>query len=361
MKIVYDHLCFWQRYGGVARYFVELYRHLPASSSELTVRYSNNSYLREAGIGVHPFLGRWEFRGKPRLEKQWGKIFSVARLLRHDYHIYHQTHYDCYAYRFLSPEVRSVTTLHDANFFTIPSCYKPHSALRRDMIRSAERADHIITVSHTSKRDICYFLGCNPSRVTVIYHGVNHLLIDAAKPYPTSERYLLYVGARSAYKNFERFCRAFALLCRDDPTLWLYCCGSQPTSGERDMLRRHGIDARVRFYSPTDIELFSLYKSALCFVFPSLSEGFGLPLLEAMAARCPVAASRRSCFPEVAGDAAYYFNPDDEYDMYCAIQRVIEDTTLRERLISLGTLRSSLFTWQRSADEHYALYKRLLQ
>ena len=76
MKILFDHLCFWQRFGGVARYFVELHRHLPAECSELTVRFSDNSYLREAGIAVHPFLGRWEFRGKARLEKQWGKIVS---------------------------------------------------------------------------------------------------------------------------------------------------------------------------------------------------------------------------------------------------------------------------------------------
>ncbi|MBE6206431.1 MAG: glycosyltransferase family 4 protein [Rikenellaceae bacterium] len=361
MKILFDHLCFWQRFGGVARYFVELHRHLPAECSELTVRFSDNSYLREAGIAVHPFLGRWEFRGKARLEKQWGKIFSVARLLRRDYDIYHQTHYDCYAYRFLSPRVRRVTTLHDANFFTHASHYKPHSTLRRDMIRSAERADHIITVSHNSKRDICHFLGCHPSRVTVIYHGVDHSLCEAAQPFRTAERYIIYVGARSSYKNFARFCRSFAMLCLRDSTLRLYCCGSAPNSGECEMLRRLGIAERVRFYAPSDSELFSLYKSARCFVFPSLSEGFGLPVLEAMAAGCPVALSRRSCFPEVAGDAALYFNPDDEYDMCRVVSQAVEDEPLRERLVALGRLRASLFTWQRSADEHLSLYKQLLQ
>lgn len=361
MKIIYDHLCFWQRYGGVPRYFVELYRHLPAGCAEMSVRFSDNYYLREAGIDVWPFLGRLEFRGKARLEQSWGKIFSVARLLRRNYDIYHQTHYDCYAYRFLPRSVRRVTTLHDANFFTIASHYKPHSSLRLDMIRSAEKADHIITVSHNSKQEICRFMGCSPSKVTVIYHGVNHSLCAETKPYRTTERYLLFVGARSSYKNFERMCRAFALLTLRDKRLWLYCCGSQPTTAEMELLRRLGIRSRVRFFSPNDRELFSLYKSARCFVFPSLAEGFGLPLLEAMTAGCPVALSRRSCFPEIADTAALYFNPDDEHEMSEVVRQILEDTTLRERLIALGHLRSALYTWERSADEHLKLYKQLLQ
>lgn len=359
MKVIFDHLCFWQRYGGVARYFVELYRHLPAGSAEMTVRYSNNHYLKEAGIRVRPFIKGWSFRGKPRLEKQWGKIFSLSRLRQANYDVYHQTHYDCYAYRFLPPTVARVTTLHDANFFTIPTLYKPHSTLRRAMIRSAEMADHIITVSYNSKQEICRFLGCPEQKISVIYHGVNHTLYQQAPQWQRTERYILYVGARNAYKNFIRLCDAFALIRHKENSLWLYCCGERQSRAEYDMLRAKAIADRVKFLSPTDQELASLYKSAQCFVFPSLAEGFGLPIVEAMAAGCPTVLSNRSCFPEIAQQAALYFDAEDIEQMAEQILRCCSDEALQQRLKREGELRSANFTWQHSAQEHIELYNRL--
>lgn len=359
MKVIFDHLCFWQRYGGVPRYFVELYKHLPKQTVEMTVRFSDNEYLRSAGLKVRPFAGRWEFRGRSRLEKQWGKIFSIARLMRRDYDVYHQTHYDCYAYRFLSPSVGRVTTLHDANYFTHAAHYNPRSSLRREMIRSAELADHIITVSNYSKQKICHYLGCAEQKVSVIYHGIDHALCRQAEPLATHERYILYVGARNVYKNFSGLCDAFALARLREPSLRLYCCGAQSSKAEREMLYRKGIEDKVRFLSPTDSELFSLYKSARCFVFPSFAEGFGLPIIEAMAAGCPTLLAERSCFPEIAGTAAQYFNPEDVEEMCDKILECSEEGSLRERLIAAGRARAAQFTWRRSAEEHMKIYNTL--
>ena len=362
MKVLFDHLCFWQKYGGVPRYFIELMKRMPKDSYLTTVKFSNNEYLAELpNIKYHSFLKGIQFIGKARLESEIGKIFSIPYLLNGNFNIYHQTHYDPYAFKYLSKKIAKVTTIHDMNYYAIPSYFSKNPRLKKQMEESLRHIDKIITISNNSKNDICNYLNIPEDKVTVIYHGVDvEKIHNINRNDIFNEPYILFVGARNKYKNFDRFIEAFILIKRQYPNLKLYCAGNMPSKSEMLYLVSKKIDKSIRFISASDTELILLYKHALVFVFPSLYEGFGLPLLEAMASNCPMAISNTSCFPEIALDAASYFCPTDVDSIVNAIMRVLSDDDFRLKIIEKGQSRVKNFSWEKSVEEHIKLYNSLL-
>ena len=363
MKILYDHLCFWQKYGGVPRYFVELMKRMPKDMYINTVKYSSNEYLKELPqIHYHPFLGNLKFKRKARLESEFGKLFSIPYLLKGQFDIYHQTHYDPYAYKYLPKRIRTVTTIHDMNFYAIPEFYNRFILLKIHMKTSIRKADKIITVSNNSKKDICNYLNVPSEKVSVIYHGIDLEKFGKESIFkPTTYPYILYVGTREKYKNFDNMLNAFSLLKAKYPDLWLYCAGTYPLKTEMEMLVKYKIDHAVKFIQATDDELISLYKNAQLFVFPSYYEGFGLPILEAMAAKCPMALSNTSCFPEIARGAASYFDPYDIDSMVDSMEHILSDDLYKQKIVAEGTERVKHFSWEECVMKHLELYKNLLQ
>ena len=168
------------------------------------------------------------------------------------------------------------------------------------------------------------------------------------------------VSARRPHKNLPRLLAAFARLEGDRAPLLVLPGYTTSFEGELQAdTRRLGIDNRVRFLgwvSNPDLE--GLYRTALCFVFPSLAEGFGIPVLEAMQRGVPVACSNASSLPEIAGDAARYFDPLDEAEIAAAIVELIESADERERLVKAGRERAALFSWERTARETAESYER---
>ena len=363
MKILYDHLCFWEKYGGVPRYFVELMKRIPPELYIETVKFSNNEYLKELPqIHYYPFLKGMKFKRKARLESEFGKLFSIPYLIRGNFDIYHQTHYDPYAYKYLSRRIKTVTTIHDMNFYAIPEYYSKSPLLKRHMEISIKRADKIITISKNSKKDICNYLNIPEDKITVIYHGID--LNKFSKKIDLNHSlnpYILYVGSREKYKNFNRLLEAFSIIREKYPDLWLVCVGNSPSKTEVNAIAAKELIKVVKFIQASDDELIYLYKNALLFVFPSLYEGFGLPILEAMAARCPLALSNASCFPEIALDAASYFDPKDIDSMALAIERILQDEQFRKDIISKGAQRVTSFSWEKSVEQHLDVYKSILQ
>lgn len=360
MKILFDHLCFWQKYGGVPKYFTELIKRLPVDDVILTVKLTNNEYVKDLGVNVVPFLPNMAFRGKSKVESLLGRIWSIPHLMHDKFDIYHQTHYDPYAYKYLSPSVKKVTTIHDMNFFTIPSLYTSFSQrLKTDQIVSMNKADHIITISNCSKNDICRYLNCAEDKISVIYHGIDKVRFSSANIIEQKNEYILFVGGRDKYKNFEGLVMAFAAL-KNYSDLYLYCSGLAPSKHDLDMIRKYNLDGRVRFFQSTNAELVDLYANAVCFVFPSFYEGFGLPILEAMAAGCPVVLSNTSCFPEIAQDAGEYFDPYSVDSIKKAIDNVLSNKQYRQLLIERGHRRVADFSWDKCAEAHINVYKSLL-
>lgn len=361
MKILYDHLCFWQKYGGVPRYFIEIMKRMSSENYICTAKISNNEYLKELGVKTIPFLPKIKFRGKSRIESTIGKLVSIPIIRKGNYDIYHQTHYDTYAYKYLPKNVRTVTTIHDLNFYTVPQFYSSKGRLKDDLETSVKLADHIITISNNSKNDLINHLDCSEDKISVIHHGIDLEKFSSSISSPIiGNPYILYVGARNKYKNFDSVIKAFSVLKIKYSDLKLYCAGIAPNSSELDLLNKYNIKNDVLFFQSSDQQLIELYRNAVLFVFPSYYEGFGLPILESMAAGCPVVLSNTSCFPEIAGNAGIYFDPYDIDSMIHAIESVILNSEIRNRMIRIGKERVKTFSWEASVAKHIVVYESLI-
>ena len=297
---------------------------------------------------------------------------ALLPLIARDCDLLHAIHYDL-------PILHSrkvIVTIHDLIHLT--RSYVPHGPAwfyaRAMLFLAARRAVHIITVSEYSKAQLVEALRIPPSRITVIYNGVGPQFrrLDRTEAWKTvCERvslrppYLLYVGSLKKHKNVDSLMEAFALLRqRKEFEHQLVIVGNDP-SGKRDLLerwRRLGVSKHVAWIPQVSTEILChVYAGADLLILPSFVEGFGLPVLEAMACGTPVVCSRASSLPEVAGDAAEFFDPRSVEDLARAIERVLSSPGLQETLRCKGLERARRFSWEECARRHYQLYWDWLQ
>jgi glycosyltransferase involved in cell wall biosynthesis len=366
MKVLYDHQVFCiQRFGGVSRYFVELARELqgrPGVVPSIAALAHVNGYLR-ATDPLHWASFRADFprrglRWRPRLLAP--AFNAVVRMSRAG--IVHETHYSLGAHR-LPRHVKVVTTVHDMIFEKYPH-WVPEAAQRAALKRmTIERADQIICISHHTRRDLLDVYPQVEGKTTVVHHGVAPAVgeVRCEGGEGSKRPYLLYVGIRGGHKNFEGLIRAFGASPRLRHDFDILCFGGEPfTADDTRMLVAHGIDLhRVVQRFGDDAALAAAYRGAELFVFPSSYEGFGMPLTEAMAQDCPIACSRASCFPEICGPAAEYFDPADVDSIVTALETVVGSPERRQQLRVAGRHRVADFSWRRCGDETLAVYARL--
>ncbi len=195
------------------------------------------------------------------------------------------------------------------------------------------------------KKDLVEILKTPASKVDVVYHGGSiETTVAGAKKFSLPEKFILYIGHRSQYKNFQVFLESILPLLAKDKDLYLVCAGGNKfLKSESAMIRENGLMNRVVQTSISDAELPMFYRNAVLFAFPSLYEGFGIPLLEAFACECPVVCSNTGSLPEIAQDGAVYFDPSDGASIAQAIGRVINDSDLRKRITSKGAKRLGHF------------------
>jgi glycosyltransferase involved in cell wall biosynthesis len=225
---------------------------------------------------------------------------------------------------------------------------------------SCAAADCIIAISATTRDDLARILRIDASKIAVVHlaSSIDAEVGDADSP---REKYLLYVGPRGHYKNFDSFLRAFAATAIQK-THHVICFGGGAFSVEEgERIARSGLAGRVVHREGDDLKLAQSYQRAAALVYPSLYEGFGLPVVEAMKLGCPVICSLAGALPEVAGDAAAYFRPR-ELD---SIRETLDDTLsnpkrLRE-LSALGKERARSFTWERCVSETLQVYRKLIR
>ena len=252
----------------------------------------------------------------------------------------------------------AVVTVHDLSFE-----YAPELMSRRDRFmfrtfvpRSARRADRVLAVSERTKRDLVEHYGIDEEKVVVTPNGVDPIFRPNGAA-PDRPPYALFVGGIQPRKDPLTAVQALA---RVDGDLRLVLVGDEKRGGDalRSTVRRLGLEQRVELagYVPHE-GLASLYRGAACLVFPSRYEGFGLPVLEAMASGTPVVATTAGAVPEVAGDAAVLVEPGDPEALADGIRRALED---RERLAAAGLERARRFTWSETARRTLAVYRELL-
>jgi len=274
----------------------------------------------------------------------------------------------------------NIYTIHDLvplrlPFTTLDDKRQTYRLLRR----IAAKADHIVTVSEQSRRDIIDLLGVEPGRVTNTYESVEFPPEYTERPEALvaeqleaalqleADGYLLFFGAFEPKKNVARLIDAYLLAAVNVP---LVVAGPPGwgTEGEAALLKqlaeeeRSGAHSRRRFYRLEYVSrsmLVTLIRGARAVLFPSLYEGFGLPVLEAMLLGTPVVTSRTSSLPEIAGDAALYVNPYDTDDIARAIKTIAADTDLRRELVRRGRVQAELFSVARYRERVAALYQRL--
>lgn len=366
MKIVLDHRIFRaQKYGGISRYFYEVAKHLSTEKGrnvEIFAPLHINQYLVSA----------FEIRVVGRKIKKFpfsgyitSNINSALTLLfvtpRKDIDIFHETYYSMFDY--CPRSAKRVITVYDMIHEKFARYFPDRDKTREKKAHAVHRADHVICISENTRQDLLTLLDVPKEKTSVVYLGYSlSCPVYSIKTSNNEKPFILYVGNRGGYKNFDLMLRAFASskLLRNE--LSIICFGGGKASGrETDMVSALNLPADcVRYMDGDDSVLAGLYASAKAFVCPSLYEGFGITTLEAMAFDCPVVCSNTSSLPEVVGDAAELFDPESESDLRAAIEKVVFSSDYATRLRTKGLERIKMFSWEKCALDTLNVYEKIL-
>jgi glycosyltransferase involved in cell wall biosynthesis len=363
----------WARYtgSGTASYTAGLVRALAARE-----RHELVLYFAAGDAGTNPL---WDLNG-PHITRcvtahRPQPIRSMATLAlsaaRDQLDIFHSPGY----FLPLWPGPK-VVSFHDANMFLqfrrrwLPGGRLDSVSLGVQAAISSRLARQIVTLTRSAASDIQQVFRLPTSRISVVYPGIDECFFDI----PTAgretsdrfglDRYILSVGEITPQKNLEGLIRAFAMLDARDTTLAVAGTGNGSYRQNRlePLVHGLGLAGRVRFLGMVpQVALPGLYAGAAAFAMPSFSEGFGLPVIEAMAAGVPVAASNRSSIPEIAAGAALLVDPDDPRQLASALGRLLTDQPLRQSLIPRGRENAERFRWDRAAEAMTAVYENAVE
>jgi glycosyltransferase involved in cell wall biosynthesis len=233
-------------------------------------------------------------------------------------------------------------------------------------ILGIKRAEHIIAISEYTKNDLISLLKIPSEKISVVHQGIDHEIYHTQRVNLFNYKYVLYVGSEQPRKNLPSLLKAFFALKKKDEfkDLKLVKIGGSGLEVDRkatlNTINELGLQKDVIFtgFIP-EVDLPMYYSNASCFILPSLYEGFGLPLLEAMACGCPVIASNTTAIPEVVGDAGILVDPRNINEIESAIEQVLSNEKLRENLIEKGFIQSNKFSWERTASETTRIYESL--
>ena len=350
-------------FPGIGRYVVNLARALLATAPELplTLLYDPTAPTRL----TLPPAPRIAYPWSPfALSQQW----RLPRLLRRlGAQLYHSPYY-LMPYRLSLPVV---VTCYDLIPLIWPQFFSPgQRLLYRLMHWLALAAAHtVLAISETTRADLIRYLRLDPRRCVVTPLAADPAFTPqepasvarVRQRYGLPENYVLYCGSNKPHKNLPRLVRAFAALPPTTPPLVIAGHWDRRYPQSQRLAVAIGLAGRVKFIgAPPEEDLAALYSGATVFVFPSLYEGFGLPVLEAMACGAPVICAHTSSLPEVAGEAALFFDPCDETALTQALATVLQDADWRDELRTRGLRRAAQFDWQTTAALTAAVYRNVI-
>jgi glycosyltransferase involved in cell wall biosynthesis len=317
--------------------------------------FSDNAYVNNQELSGSMF-NRLIKKESRRIK--YNKWYSRYLLQQNNFDVFHPTYYNPYFLKSLKKPF--VLTVHDMIHELFPQYFLDDFNSSRYKEEIIKRADHIIAISDCTKNDIQKFYSIDDSRITVIHHGYQmHGNEGLSEHFMLNGKYILFVGKRFGYKNFNLFIKAAAAVI-SKYSIKLICAGGgafQPE--EEQLITDFNLTNSVQQITVTDTQLGSLYKHALAFIYPSLYEGFGLPVLEAFYNNCPVIMSDSPALLEVGGDAAAYFDPTDEQSIASAIEKVIRSSDKQDDLRQKGVERLKLFSFESCLQKTIAVYQSL--
>lgn len=382
MKVLYDSQIFdMQQSGGISRYFIEIIKNLPEKIEyQLSLTYSDNIYLNNNQIcnlynnnikeKYDNFLPNLKFKGKYHLEQIRNKLFysnlktniqmDIEALQKQDFDIFHPTYYDPYFLKYLGSKPY-VLTIHDMIHEKYPEMLPDINTINNKKIL-AKNAEHIIAISEQTKQDVIDILGIPEKKISVIYHGTSMEKIKEGKYTNKYDKYILFTGTRKNYKNFYFLLISISDWLKSHNDIKLLCTSKDFNSFEKDLIKKLGLQNQIiNVFFNDDDEMKQLYHNALAFIFPSYAEGFGIPILEAFQAECPVILSDIPCFKEIACDAAMYFSPKSKNELLKCIDSIYMNNDLRNGLKKKGMQRLQNFSWEKAACQTSDVYYNCLK
>ena len=366
MKILYNHQVFHQKYGGISRYFVELANNIALyKNQETSVKiispFFKTDYLSNknqkfllSGLKVP------DFKGSARLCSILNSFLSPILSKHYEPNIIHDTYYNSVKYN--NGRIKKIITVYDMIHELFPDQFPKGDKTSKLKKFAVAEADHIICISNNTQKDLINFFNVDINKTSVIHLGFSFGTNEIKKPVKTNKPYLLYVGSRDGYKNFERFVEAYSAPKIKNFFDLVIFGGNRLNEKEFALFNRLQISKKsLKEVNGNDATLAGYYKNASLFVYPSLYEGFGMPPLEAMHFGCPVVCSNSGSIPEEVGNAALLFDPYSVDSIRDNIISVLYNNKLKLSLTSKGLEQVKKFSWEKCARETYKIYKKVLQ
>lgn len=361
LDILIDYQIFsLQQYGGISRYFSEIawrINKFEACRTTLFCPLYINSYLKNNyrrysinGLYIHPIPRTGTLRRL--VNKGINRLYGSVK----HFDIVHKT----YFWDRFPKGNKTIVTVYDMINELFPEFFSRKSRLSSIKSRAIEEADGIISISHNTKKDLLNFFDIDPDKIFVTQLGFSTLPVSSFECHASSfpKNYILFVGKRGGHKNFDRMIRGFSNSRRLRDDFHVVCFGDRPFSeSEKSLFLSSGLkQGRIHHIAGDDGLLAIAYQGAAALVYPSLYEGFGIPLLEAMSCGCPVVCSNTGSLPEVAGNSAELFDPYHIDAIQSAMENVLYSTDRTSDLIKKGAEQYKHFSWERCARETMEVY-----
>lgn len=372
MKIAINTLPLYNTKVGMGKYIVELVNRVPKCNPEnkyiIYLSKTNGKYFDLCGQNI--IIKKVpSFFTYPFVKIVWEQLFLPFSLIINNVNLYHGTGFVLPLWK--PAKIKFVVTIADMTFFT-HSQY--HTWFKRKYFNALipialKRADRILAISKNTKADIIAITKTNPEKIVTTYLGVDSMFIPKKKEeylpvlakYKLRQPYILYVGMLEPRKNIEGLIRSFSLL-KKERKYKLVIIGKKGWMYDEifSLVKKLHLEERIIFmgYVPDDV-LPAVYSAAACFVYPSFYEGFGFPVIEAMACGCPVITSNNSSLKEISGDAALLISPTDINQIAKTLEIILKSKEEREKRKKAGLRQAKLFKWDIFAKETKKIYTEL--
>ena len=374
MKILVNPQTFnLQKHGGISRYYTEILSILSKNNIvQIPLYGTSNVYYNQSSLVTSrqkiyslyiKLLLKFRIRNFEKTKRRNDKFFKRI-ILKRDFDIFIPTYYDINFLKHIESKP-FVLTVYDMIYELFPEYFADENEAISKIVSNKlflmEKATRIIAVSENTKRDIIkIYPNIDESKIDVVYHGCS-IKVNNDKIETLTEKYILFVGTRANYENFNFLVSAVKELLKANPDLYLLCAGGGSFDyNEEKYLQELGLTSQIIQINFKDDELGVYYKNAICFVFPSLYEGFGIPVLESMACGCPVVLANHSSFPEVAGDAGVYFELGNKEDLKNKIEQLINNPILRDDFSLKGLNQVKKFSWEKASFECLNVYQKAI-